>query len=222
LQIRFTFFELNGIKRHPISMENSAITGPKMGRPRAFDEEAALDAAMCVFWEKGYEGTSLDDLTEAMQINRSSLYSTFVDKENLFRRVIERYQAGPLSYIHQALHQPTARAAVENLLRSTVRFLNDASHPRGCLSLQGGMACGTGNEEVNQAMLDWRNQGLLFIQKRMQRAKAEGDLAKDVDPKDLARLVVILLNGLSVQAVNGATVAEMNRAVELAIKSLPL
>jgi len=194
----------------------------KMGRPREFDEDAALDAAMCVFWEKGYEGTSLDDLTEAMQINRSSLYSTFVDKESLFRRVIERYQAGPLSFIHQALHQPTARGVVENLLRSTVRFLNDGSHPRGCLSLQGGMACGSGNEEVNQALLDWRNQGLLYIQKRMQRAKAEGDLAKDVDPKDLARLVVILLNGLSVQAVNGATVAEMNRAVELALRSLPL
>ena len=203
-------------------MEKSKDACARMGRPREFDEEAALDAAMCVFWEKGYEGTSLDDLTEAMQINRSSLYSTFVDKENLFRRVIGRYQAGPLSFIHQALHRPTARAVVEDLLRLTVRFLNDGSHPRGCLSLQGGMACGSGNEEVNQAMLDWRNQGLLFIQKRMQRAKAEGDLAKDVDPKDLARLVVILLNGLSVQAVNGATVAEMNRAVELALKSLPL
>ena len=203
-------------------MEDSAITGSRIGRPREFDEEAALDAAMCVFWEKGYEGTSLDDLTEAMQINRSSLYSTFVDKENLFRRVIERYQAGPLSFIHQALHQPTARAVVEKLLRSTVRFLNDGSHPRGCLSLQGGMACGSGNEQVTQTLLDWRNQGLFFIQKRLQRAKAEGDLAKDVDPKDLARLVVILLNGLSVQAVNGATTAEMNRTVELALKSLPL
>ena len=203
-------------------MEKASANCARMGRPREFDEEAALDAAMCVFWEKGYEGTSLDDLTEAMQINRSSLYSTFVDKESLFRRVIERYQAGPLSFVHQALHQPTARAAVENLMRSTVRFLNDGSHPRGCLSLQGGMACGSGNEEVNQAMLDWRNQGLLYIQKRLQRAKAEGDLANDVDPKDLARLVVILLNGLSVQAVNGATVAEMNRAVELALKSLPL
>ena len=203
-------------------MEKASANCAKMGRPREFDEDAALDAAMCVFWEKGYEGTSLDDLTEAMQINRSSLYSTFVDKESLFRRVIELYQAGPLSFIHQALHQPTARAVVENLLRSTVRFLNDGSHPRGCLSLQGGMACGSGNEEVNQAMLDWRNQGLLYIQKRMQRAKAEGDLANDVDPKDLARLVVILLNGLSVQAVNGATVAEMNRAVELALKSLPV
>ena len=203
-------------------MEKASANLAKMGRPREFDEDAALDAAMCVFWEKGYEGTSLDDLTQAMQINRSSLYSSFVDKESLFRRVIERYQAGPLSYVHQALHQPTARAVIENLLRSTVRFLNDGSHPRGCLSLQGGMACGSGNEEVTQAMLDWRNQGLVFIQKRMQRAKAEGDLAQDVDPRDLARLVVILLNGLSVQAVNGATAAEMNRAVELALKSLPL
>jgi AcrR family transcriptional regulator len=194
----------------------------KMGRPREFNEDAAVDAAMRVFWEKGYEGTSLDDLTQVMQINRSSLYSTFGDKESLFRRVIVRYQSGPLCFLPNALAEPGARAVVEALLRSTVKFLVDPSHPRGCLSLQGGMACGSGNEDVQQAMVDWRSQGLLQLRKRMQRAKAERDLPKHVDPNDLARLVMILMNGLSVQAVNGATQAEMNRAVTLILKSLPL
>lgn len=192
-----------------------------MGRPREFDESSAVNAAMRVFWEKGYEGASLDDLTEAMGINRSSLYSTFGDKEGLFRRVIEQYKSGPLSFLPAALAEPSARRVVEALLRSSVRFLADPNHPRGCLSVQGAMACGTGNEEVQQQMVEWRSQGLLQLQRRMQRAKAEGDLSRDVDPKDLARLVMILMNGLSVQAVNGATAAEMNRAIELALRSLP-
>src|SRR5450432_2916250 len=75
----------------------------KMGRPRTFREEDALDAAMRVFWEKGYEGASLDDLTQAMGINRSSLYSSFGDKAALFRRVIDRYGAGPIAYLWEAL-----------------------------------------------------------------------------------------------------------------------
>src|SRR5215469_5226807 len=138
-------------------MARKSTNAPKMGRPREFSETATLDAAMRVFWEKGYEGTSLDDLTQAMRINRSSLYSTFGDKESLFRRVIARYQSGPLGFLPNALAEPGARAVVEALLRSTVKFLVDPSHPRGCLSLQGGMACGSENEDVQQAMVDWRS-----------------------------------------------------------------
>ena len=193
-----------------------------MGRPRSFREEDALDAAMRVFWEKGYEGTSLDDLTSAMRINRSSLYSTFGDKETLFRTVIDRYKAGSMSFVSEALNLKTTQAVVEALLRMSVKFLGDPSHPPGCLSIQGGVACGSGNEEAKQAMIDWRKAGLALLQKRLQRARAEGDLRKGVDPKDLARLVMIMMNGLGIQAVNGATAEEMNRAMDLALRSLPL
>ena len=203
-------------------MEPAKDNSARMGRPRNFREEEALNAAMRVFWQKGYEGTSLDDLTRAMKINRSSLYSTFGDKETLFRRVIEQYSAGPVSFISRALNLNTVREVVEALLRMSVKFLGDPSHPAGCLSIQGGVACGSGNEKVKQAMVSWRRSGLALLQKRLQRARAEGDLKKEVDPKDLARLVVILMNGLGIQAVNGATPAEMNRAVDLALRSLPL
>ena len=203
-------------------MEAERASPSRMGRPRCFREHEALDAAMRVFWQKGYEGTSLDDLTTAMKINRSSLYSSFGDKEALFRRVIEQYKAGPLSFLSEALNLKSAREVVEALLRMSVKFLGDPGHPPGCLSIQGGLACGSGNEEVKRAMVDWRNAGLAQLQKRLQRARAEGDLSKGVDPRDLARLVVILMNGLGVQAVNGATPAEMNRAVDLALRTLPL
>jgi len=194
----------------------------KVGRPRAFNEAEALDAAMRVFWEKGYEGTSLDDLTRAMGINRSSLYTTFGDKETLFRKVIARYSTGPMASLWEALQQPTARAVVETLLRAVVNFLADPSHPPGCLTLQGGMACGSGAENVRQAMIDWRKSGLSQLQKRFQRAHQEGDLATDVNPKDLARYILIVMNGLGVQAANGATKSEMTRAVEMALRSMPL
>src|SRR5579863_5602053 len=106
----------------------SATKPGKMGRPREFSEATALDAAMRVFWEKGYEGASLDDLTQAMGINRSSLYASFGDKEELFNRVIARYAQGPIAFIHEALQQTTARAVIENLLGRTVAFLGDPTH----------------------------------------------------------------------------------------------
>jgi AcrR family transcriptional regulator len=194
----------------------------KMGRPRAFSEAQALDAAVRVFWEKGYEGATLDDLTCAMGINRSSLYATFGDKETLFRQVMARYSSGPMASLWEALQQPTARAVVETLLRAVVNFLADPSHPQGCLTLQGGLTCGSGAESVKQSMIDWRKGGLSRLQKRLQRAHREGELATNVNPKDLARYLLIVMNGLGVQAANGATKSEMTRAVEMALRSMPL
>ena len=199
-----------------------AAKAAKMGRPREFSEVAALDAAMRVFWEEGYEGASLDDLTRAMGINRSSLYASFGDKEELFNRVIARYAEGPMAFVSEALQQPTARAVVENLLRYGVAFLGDPTHPRGCLTLQGGLACGSSAEGVKRAMIDWRRQGLKRLEERMRRAQKEGDLTRDVDPKDLARYISVVMNGLAVQAVNGATQPEMNRTVKVALRSMPL
>ncbi len=193
----------------------------KMGRPRAFEAETALDSAMKVFWEKGYEGTSLDDLTEAMGINRSSLYSSFGDKQTLFQKVIERYKSGPMAFLSEALAQPTARQSIESLLRSIVDFLADPSHPKGCLTLQGGMACGTGAEEIKQTMIDWRKGVTQPILRRLQQAQSDGDLGRDVNVKDLARYIVVVMNGLGVQSVNGATRSEMNRTVNLALRALP-
>ena len=192
----------------------------KMGRPRGFCEEAALEAAMRVFWAKGYEGATLSDLTEAMGINRSSMYTTFGDKEALFRLAIARYAEGPAAYVRKALREPTARAVVEALLQGALELLTDSSHPRGCLSVQGALACGSAAEQAKQAMIEWRKHGEADIQRRLQQARKEGDLAKDVNPGDLARYVSTLLTGLGVQAANGATKADMTRVVEMALRSM--
>jgi len=203
-----------------MSMAKTTFASPKLGRPRAFSEEAALDAAMRVFWEKGYEGASLTDLTEAMGINRPSLYATFGDKQALFLRAMEQYANGPAHYLRAALDQPTAHAVIEALLRGAVKLLADPRNPRGCLSVQGGTACGTAAEPIKQALIDWRKKGEAEIVKRFKRAHAEGDLPAELDPHDLARYLAAVLNGLGVQAANGATKAEMTRVVEMALRAL--
>src|SRR6202451_4040367 len=94
-----------------IGMKREKVTSV-VGRPRAFDTEEALDRAMQVFWRKGYLGTSLSDLTDAMGINRPSLYAACGNKQSLFRKALEHYAKGPSSYLSQALQEPTARAVV--------------------------------------------------------------------------------------------------------------
>src|SRR5580704_2974444 len=109
-------------------MKRTATTSA-LGRPRSFDPGKALQAAMKVFWRKGYEGASLSDLTKAMGINRPSLYAAFGDKEALFRKVLDCYETGPAAYFSVALSQPTARATVEQLLRGAVDVMTASCNP---------------------------------------------------------------------------------------------
>jgi AcrR family transcriptional regulator len=108
------------------------------GRPREFDLDVALDAAIEVFWRQGYEGTTLDDLTRAMGINRPSLYAACGNKEETFMRAVARYAQVDMAHVDEALGQPTARAVAKHFVRSNVLAITDPSKPPGCLSIQGG------------------------------------------------------------------------------------
>lgn len=192
-----------------------------MGRPRGFSEDDALEAAMRVFWEKGYEGASINDLTAAMGINRSSLYTIFGDKEALFHRALERYRNGPVSFVWDSLAEPTARQAVERLLHKAVDLLADPKNPRGCLSVQGALAVGSEAESVKQAMIAFRKTGETALARRFAQAQAVGEISRKLDPADLARYVLTLLTGLGVQGANGATRAQLNKIVAMALTTLP-
>ena len=203
-------------------MENVEAIESKMGRPRGFDENAALEAAMRVFWEKSYEGATLSDLTSAMGINRSSMYAAFGDKAALFRRTMERYREGPMRYMRDALEKPVLRDAVASLLHSTVLFLSQPGHPRGCFSVQAALACGVEAEPIQQAMVEWRKAGEGALRKRFVMARRAGELAKDINPADFARFIATVMAGLAVQAVNGASRAEMKRTADLVLTAIGL
>ena len=192
-----------------------------VGRPRAFNPDTALEAAMQVFWQKGFEGASLDDLTKAMGMNRPSIYSAFGDKEALFRKALDRYAEGPASFVHHALEEKTARAAAEKIMRGTVDMVTCPKNPNGCLMVQGALASGVASAAVCRDLLSRRELGVTLMRQRFKRAKAEGDLPKHVDPSALARYVATVVHGISVEATAGASRKELHKVVEMAMKAWP-
>jgi AcrR family transcriptional regulator len=191
------------------------------GRPRSFDTGNALDCALDVFWRKGYEGASLSDLTKAMGINRPSLYAAFGDKEKLFRKVLDRYEEGPASYSRAALQERTSRAVVERLLYGTADLLTSPGNPRGCLFVQGALACGDGADCVRKELISRRMAGEAALRQRLLRARMDGDLPPESNPASLARYIVTLIQGISVQAAGGATRSELHRVIDIALQSWP-
>ncbi|MET9558336.1 TetR/AcrR family transcriptional regulator [Streptomyces sp. NPDC006645] len=174
-----------------------------MGRPREFDIDKALDRALRVFWEQGYEGASLTDLTDAMGITKPSLYAAFGNKEQLFSKALQRYTEGPASYGARALEEPTARGVVEALLRGAVRTTTLPDSPPGCLGVQGALASSDRNQPAHDVLVSWRNDSAQRLEERFQRAVQEGDLPDDADPKRLARYITTVTFGIAVQAAGG-------------------
>jgi AcrR family transcriptional regulator len=191
------------------------------GRPREFDVDQALDRALGVFWRKGYEGTTLPDLTKAMGINRPSLYAAFGSKEGLFRKALDRYDEGPAAYLCEALKEPTARAVAQRLLDGGIDVVTDRRNPRGCLMVQGALACGEAAESVREELISRRLASEAAIRKRFERALSDGELPADVHPADLARYIVAVLQGIAVQAAGGASRAELRRVAAMALRAWP-
>ena len=202
----------------PLGMK-SETTGAPRGRPRAFDPDAALDRAMHVFWEKGYEGASLSALTRAMRINRPSLYAAFGNKEQLFRKVLDRYMDGPVAYFGKALVAPKARDVVEEIFLGTARMADDPKIPAGCLMVQGALACG--DASVRKEVATRRAAVEVALRRRLQRAKREGDLPKNADPAELAHYVMTVVRGMAVQSAGGARRDQLRRVAQIALRAWP-
>lgn len=149
---------------------------PSTGRPRSFDTDEALEVAMRVFWAEGYEGASLAALTEAMGINRRSIYAAFGNKEELFRKAVDRYVQGPGAFVAPALELPTARQVAEAMLHGGVEAHTAPGCPRGCLLVQSALAAGPESEPVRRDLAERREAGVGALRARFEKAQAEGDL----------------------------------------------
>jgi AcrR family transcriptional regulator len=195
--------------------------GVHVGRPLGFDPEKALEAALRVFWRKGYEGTALSDLTAAMEINRPSIYATFGNKEALFRKALDRYNAQMTGYTADALKEPTARAVAERLFVGAADLLSCPGNPKGCLMVQGALACGDEADPIRKELISRRATGEAELRERFERAKVEGDLPAGADPGDLARYVMAVMHGMSVQSAGGASRGELQGVIDLSLRAWP-
>ena len=189
------------------------------GRPREFDTDEALASALRVFWARGYEGASLTELTEAMGITRPSLYAAFGNKEALFKRALDLYQAEKLAYVQSALEAATARGVAERMLEGTIE--NITSECRGCLGVIASVSCSHEASPIRDDVQARAQTARCAIVERMQRAIDEGDFTIPVEAEAMTRYLLALLQGISVQAGSDASRDELRRVADAALAIWP-
>ena len=192
----------------------------KTGRPISFDKDAALEAAMLLFWERGFEGTSMADLTQVMDLNPSSIYAAFGDKHALFSLAVKRYLERRAQYATEALEEPTLEKVIRALFDNTVAFLTTPGHPPTCMTLAGAMGCSVDAAPARDLMTEVRRQNEVAIRERLLEARKSGELSKDINVDNYTRYLSSILAGLSVQAANGSTKAELKRTSQMALRHL--
>lgn len=191
------------------------------GRPREFCVDHALAQALSVFWAKGYDGESLTDLTEAMGITRPSLYAAFGNKEALFRKALDLYEKEKMAYVGEALAQPSARLLAETMLRGAVETACNCEGAHGCLRVISSVTCGPAAQSIHDEVIERSNKGKQALVERLERAKMEGDLPANVDPEGLSRVLVSIIQGISVQASQGASREQLEQLAQTALALWP-
>lgn len=202
-------------------MTGMATTTPApRGRPRAFDRAKVLDLALRTFWEHGYEATSVATLTRAMGIKAPSLYAAFGDKKALFEEVVRVYGETYGAFSTRALaEEPTAREAVERMLREAATEYTLAGRPRGCLIITAATNCAS--PDVEAALRERRRAAVAGFESRVRADLATGLLPPGTDPVALAHYVGAVLQGLSQQARDGAGRAVLEAIAALAMAAWP-
>lgn len=174
------------------------------GRPREFDRDKALAKARDVFWARGYEGTSMTDLVEALGLASARIYAAFGSKEALFREAILLYETGDGGFADRALREePTLLAALERTLREAIIVYTRPRGPRGCMVVSAATNYSKDNAQLAAWLSEHRRTRTATLIARVERAKREGELANHVDATALGNYLATVLHGLSVQARDG-------------------
>jgi AcrR family transcriptional regulator len=201
-------------------MEISKTQKP-LGRPRKFDKDAALQKALELFRRKGYEATSMTDITEALGINRPSVYAAFGNKETLFSQVLAKYVEGPTAYLDEVLSENTSREVVREFLIQSVDLLTSLEKSTGCLAVLSSVSSELERVGIQQKIIDSLNGYEQKLAQRFNRAIEEGDLLKGTNSRFLSKYVTTVHKGLSVQASNGASKEELYGVVEVLLQNWP-
>ncbi|WP_260928407.1 TetR/AcrR family transcriptional regulator [Novosphingobium sp. 9] len=183
------------------------------GRPREFDPDTALAAALRVFWRNGYEGASLSELTEAMGIGKPSLYACFGNKEALFRKALDLYEREKLAYMRSAMDAPSARGVAEKLLYGAVETYAGDDEQQGWLGSMGISASTPEADSIRADLAARRASSDLAIAERFEQARKDGDLNDGIDPACLAQCLMTQLQGLVVKARTGVPREELTKIV---------
>ena len=181
----------------------------------------ALRAALDMFWAKGYEGTSLSDLTNAMGINRPSLYAAFGNKQALFRKALDLYQREQGAFFAEALEAPTARGVAERLLYGALESYASRNRPRGCLVVSHSVACGGEAEPVRAEVQARLAAFASALTARFERARQAGEFPDGIEASALAGYLTMMTQGLALQAGQGTARQELERLVETALLLWP-
>ncbi|QAU45571.1 TetR/AcrR family transcriptional regulator [Bradyrhizobium guangzhouense] len=192
------------------------------GRPREFDREAALEAAMLLFWRKGYAAASMNDLCEAMGVRSPSLYAAFESKEALYLAAIEHYVQTEGPPVWDRLGEgATAREGIAKLLHSAAEILpKSRSAPAGCMAVLGAVS-DEWPASIARAVRKVRSDMLSNLHARLQAAVADGELSAATDIEALSRFYLSVYQGMSIQAKDGATQAELEGAADAAMAAWP-
>jgi AcrR family transcriptional regulator len=202
-------------------MKLETETRPR-GRPRSFDREAALDAAMMLFWRQGYEGASLSDLTTAMGIGPASLYAAFGSKEALFREALARYRSGVGSGLPRILNgAATGRQAIRLLLEGAAATLTRRAQPRGCMIVLSALHGFAESTDLDRELQQCRAEDAEMILDRIKKSVADGELPNSCNPAAMAAFYMAILQGMSVQARDGATRASLIAIADQAMQAWP-
>jgi AcrR family transcriptional regulator len=180
-----------------------------MPRPREFDRAQALERAMHLFWEQGYERTTIRDLTEVMGISAPSLYNAFGDKRALFDEAVAEYERSAEVIAQQSTDEPISRDVLARILEVAVRQYSSVEHPRGCLVIS------------DPVLSEQRERGRIAIRSRLGLARDRGELAADSDLDALTNYIDLVLRGLSALARDGIDAEELQSAAALALRAWP-
>ena len=176
---------------------------------------------MHLFWQRGYEATSVSDLTQAMGITPPSLYAAFGDKKRLFLESVDRYQAGPGSFAQAALREPTADRAMRRLLMDTIDSFFEADNPRGCMVVLAATNCTTESSDILHELASRRRAADRIVRARIATGRDAGEMPADADVDALAGMIVTTLYGLSIKARDGASRASLRKVVDQVMSAWP-